>query len=136
MDEDKSTAEAIPRNITIRLPDGTDWTTGEDLDFRELLDNLVEFIKSPELHSSILPAMSEHFIRRHKEIMERLSLEKQKVAQAGKYELQFLIGRLVMGGALIFSVTWLTLTGHLATETTIVTLMATLGFIMWGKGQN
>ena len=68
--------------------------------------------------------------------MERLSLERQKVAQAGKYELQFLIGRLIMGGALVGAVTWLTLVGKLATETTIVTLMATLGFIMWGKGQN
>jgi hypothetical protein len=61
---------------------------------------------------------------------------RQKVAQAGKYELKFLIGRLIMGGALVAAVTWLTLNGKLASETTIMTLMATLGLIMRGKGQN
>lgn len=129
----QNSTEITPQKVSINLPDGTALSTDEG-DFSEFFDKFMEFVKSPEFVGKILPVMSEQFLRGHKERMERLAIEKQKLMLRGKYEIQFLIARLIVGGALIGSVTWLTINGNLATETTIVTLMATLGFIMWGKG--
>jgi len=101
MESEKDTTEISPQKISIHLPDGTGWSTDDAGDIGEFIDKAIEFIKSPEFLSSILPALSEQFVRRHKETMEKLALERQKIAQAGKYELQFLIGRLIMGQHLL-----------------------------------
>jgi len=136
MVEHEEIKDITPQKISINLPDGTSWSPDEGADFSELLDKLLDFVKSPEFVSNILPVMAEQFERKHIETLERMAIEKQKLMLKGKFEIQFLVARLVIGAGLISTVTWLTLTGNLATETTIVTLMATLGFIMWGKGNS
>ena len=60
-------------------------------------------------------------------------LEKSKIELNERYALRFLWARLGVCLALIIAVTVLTVAGRIATETTIVTLMATLGIIIWGK---
>ena len=132
-EESKNVVEINPENLSIRLPDGTELVSDEG-DINEFLDKALDFIKSPEFVGKILPVIAEGLLRKHIEVKERLAIEKQKVMLKGRYELQFLIARAVIGVILIGTVATLTIYGHLATETTIVTLMATLGFIMWGKG--
>ncbi|MBU1092793.1 hypothetical protein KJ836_03970 [Patescibacteria group bacterium] len=120
METDEKAVEVFPQKVMINLPDGTEWNSDDMGDIGEFLDKAFEFLKSPEFLSKMLPALQEHFVRRHKEMMERLSKEKQKLAQAGKYELQFLINQVIMGAALFGAVTYLKMVGKIATETTIV----------------
>ncbi|MCX5841975.1 MAG: hypothetical protein NTY16_11120, partial [Deltaproteobacteria bacterium] len=118
MEKDKDTTEISPQKVLINLPDGTEWGPDDGGDFQEFFEKIAEFVKSPEFVGKILPVLSEQFLRKHKETMEHLAIEKQKLMLRGKYEVQFLLARLGIGVALIGSVTWLTINGHLATETT------------------
>ena len=56
----------------------------------------------------------------------------KEMENKAKFNLQFLIARVIIGVVLVAAVTSLTVAGKIETETTIVTMMVTLGFIIWG----
>jgi len=117
----------------VPLPKGTKIIFHDDEgDAGELIADLLEFISSPVFAEKILPEFGEHLRRKHKEVSDRISNEKESMILKAKFNTQFLWARVITVILLVTAVAVLTVYGKIETETTIVTMMATLGIIIWG----
>jgi len=134
MNHEETEKDIKPNNYTVTIPKGSQIKTPDDEeDFGEWINTLVEFISSPEFAEKILPAFGAHLQRKHDEVMQRIAKDFKDMENKSKHNFHFLIARVFVGLVLVGAVTILTVYGKIATETTIVTMMVTLGFIIWGN---
>ena len=131
--------ELKPDKLLIQLPPGSVVQPSENeeggLDLEAFLLWLMELVKSPEFSEHIIPFWTEHLKRKHAESMEQAAINKKQLELKEKFSINFLWARVGVGILLIAAFIILAITGKIATETTIVALMATLGIIIWGKSE-